>query len=136
MKECEVVKNIVETTDEEGKTVKSKRYDIEYIDKDGEKHVHMGLNHAFNPEFWNYAKLVSGVLRQRMPMVYVHDLVDSLNFTEDHINIWKNGVARVIKKYIKNGEKGKGVCPDCGSDLLHFVEGCLTCKSCGNSKCG
>ena len=136
LKECEVVKNIVETIDEEGKTIKKKRYDIEYVDKDGEKHVHMGLNHAFNPEFWNYAKLVSGVLRQRMPMVYVHDLVDSLNFTEDHINIWKNGVARVIKKYIKNGEKGKGVCLECGSDLLHFVEGCLVCKSCGSSKCG
>ena len=136
LKECEVIKNIVETVDKEGKTVKSKRYDIEYVDKDGEKHVHMGLNHAFNPEFWNYAKLVSGVLRQRMPMVYVHDLVDSLNFTEDHINIWKNGVARVIKKYIKNGEKGKGVCPECGSEHLHFVEGCLVCKSCGNSKCG
>ena len=136
LKECEVVKNIIETIDEEGKTIKKKRYDIEYVDKDGEKHVHMGLNHAFNPEFWNYAKLVSGVLRQRMPMVYVHDLVDSLNFTEDHINIWKNGVARVIKKYIKNGEKGKGVCPECGSEHLHFVEGCLTCKSCGNSKCG
>lgn len=139
LKECEVVKNAIEVEEinEFGEMVKVKKksYDIEYVDKDGIKHTHTGLNHAFNPEFWNYAKLVSGVLRQRMPMVYVYDLVDSLNFTEDHINIWKNGVARVIKKYIKNGEEGKGVCPNCGSEHLHFVEGCLGCKSCGWTKC-
>jgi len=136
LKECEVVKNLIDGKDEDGNLIKIKSYDIEYIDNDGVKHIHPGLNHAFNPEFWNYAKLVSGVLRQRMPIVYVYDLVDPLTFTEDHINTWKNGIARVIKKYIKNGEKGKGTCPSCGSDLLHFVEGCLTCKSCGNSKCG
>ena len=136
VKECEVVKNLVDSVDADGKTIKVKRYDIEYVDSDGEKQVHHGLNHAFNPEFWNYAKLVSGVLRQRMPIVYVYDLVDSLNFTEDNINTWKNGVARVIKKYIKDGEKGKGKCPDCGSEHLEFKEGCLICVSCGNSKCG
>jgi len=140
IKECEVVKNKfeVEEINEEGKTIKvtKKRYDIEYIDSNSERQVHTGLNQAFNPEFWNYAKLVSGVLRQRMPIYYVWNLVDSLNFREDHINTWKNGVARVIKKYIKDGVEVNKKCPNCGSNHLEFKEGCLTCMGCGNSKCG
>lgn len=131
LKECEVVKNIVEI---DGK--KTKRYDIEYLDNKGEKQVHIGLNHAFNPEYWNYAKLISAVLRHKMPLVFVYDIIDSLTFSDDHINTWKNGVGRVIKRYIKDGEKGTGICPDCGSDNLVYKEGCLMCMGCGNSKCG
>jgi ribonucleoside-diphosphate reductase alpha chain len=140
VKECEVVKNIfeVEEPDENGKLVKirKKRYDIEYLGVDGEKLTHTGLNHAFDPEYWNYAKFISAVLRHGMPTLYVYELIDSLNFKEDHINTWKNGVARVIKKYIKDGIRVNKKCPNCGSEHLEFKEGCLTCMACGNSKCG
>ena len=140
VKDCEVVKQIfeVDEPDENGKMVKvrKKRYDIEYVDSNGEKQVHTGLNHAFNPEFWNYAKFISAVLRHGMPLVYAYELIDGMTFKENHINTWKNGVERTIKKYIKDGEKGKGKCLECGSTNLHFVEGCLACKDCGNTKCG
>jgi len=139
LKECEVVKNIIEIEeiDIDGtvKIVKRKRYDIEYVDNQGEKHIHTGLSHAFNPEYWNYAKFISGVLRHRMPLVYIYDLIDSLTFSEDHINTWKNGVGRVIKRYIKDGEKGVGVCNSCGSENLEYREGCLICMGCGHSAC-
>jgi len=140
VKECEVVKNIfeVEEVDETGKTIKvrKKRYDIEYVDNNGEKQVHTGLNHAFNPEYWNYAKLISGIMRHGMPVIKLYELIDSLTFKEDYINTWKNGVARVVKRYIKDGEKGKGKCQNCGGENLQYSEGCLTCKDCGSSKCG
>ncbi len=141
VKDCEIVKNIIEVDElnDEGQLVKikKKRYDIEYIDIEGNKQIHTGLNHAFDPEYWNYAKLISGIMRHGMPTIHLYELIESLNFKEDHINTWKNGVARVVKKFIKDGEKGKGRCPNCGStENLQFVEGCLTCKNCGNSKCG
>ena len=136
VKECEVVKNIIEGVDAEGKPTRTKRYDIEYVDSDGVKQTHTGLNHAFNPEFWNYAKLISGIMRHGMPILKQYELIDSLNFSQDYINTWKNGVARVIKRYIKDGEKGRGRCTECGSEELIYSEGCLICKSCGSSKCG
>jgi len=139
VKDCEIVKQIFEEEELDGNgnivKVRKKRYDIEYVDSNGEKQVHMGLNHAFNPEYWNYAKFISAVLRHGMPVAKTYELIDSLNFRENHINTWKNGVARVIKRYIKDGEKGKGKCPICGSEHLEYKEGCLTCLSCGYSKC-
>ena len=136
VKECEVVKNIIDGVDAEGKPTRTKRYDIEYVDSDGMKQVHTGLNHAFNPEFWNYAKLISGIMRHGMPILKQYELIDSLNFSQDYINTWKNGVARTIKRYIRDGEKGRGRCTECGSEDLVFQEGCLICKACGSSKCG
>ena len=140
IKECEVVKNIidVEIINDMGELVKlkKKRYDIEYIDSNGVKQIHTGLNHAFNPEFWNYAKLISGILRHGMPLIYVFQLVDSLTFKEDYINTWKNGVVRTIKKYIKNGAIIESKCPECGGTHFIFEEGCVRCMSCSWSKCG
>lgn len=139
IKECEVVKQIfeVEEPDETGKMVKvrKKRYDIEYVDSNGEKQVHTGLNHAFNPEYWNYAKLISGILRHGMPLIKVYELIDSLTFREENINTWKNGVVRVVKKYIKDGERTKGKCPECGGVDFIFEEGCMKCKNCSWTKC-
>lgn len=137
VKECEVVKIIVETDElnEKGEKIKIKRYDIEYIDADGMKQAHTGLNHAFNPEYWNYAKLISGILRHGMPLISAYELIESLNFREESINTWKNGVARVIKRYVKDGEKSKGYCPECGSTDFVFAEGCIRCVKCSWSKC-
>ena len=89
----------------------------------------------FDSEFWNYAKLISGVLRNGMPIVDVVNLVDSLQFTSDGINVWKAGVARALKQYIKDGTKSKQKCPNCGSESLVYQNGCPTCHSCGWSKC-
>ena len=123
---------IIKIKDEDGKT----RYDFQYTDKIGYKKNIEGLSHMFKPEFWNYAKLISGVLRHEMPIQDVVNLVTSLKLDSESINNWKNGVERALKKYIPNGTKAKGKCGECGSDNLVYEEGCLICKDCGSSKCG
>lgn len=125
-----------------GKIIKVKlddgrtRYDFQYTDKYGYKKTIEGLSHMFKPEFWNYAKLISGVLRHEMPIADVVNLVQSLKLDSESINNWKNGVERALKKYIPNGTKAKGKCGECGSENLVYEEGCLICKDCGSSKCG
>lgn len=125
---------IIKTRDEYGKT----RYDFQYVDKYGYKNTLGGLSHMFNPEFWNYAKLISGVLRHGMPIEDVVGLVASLHLDSDTINSWKIGVERALKKYIPDGTmaKTKQKCQDCGSNNLIYQEGCLLCTDCGSSKCG
>jgi ribonucleoside-diphosphate reductase alpha chain len=123
---------IIKIRDEDGKT----RYDFQYTDKYGYKKTMGGLSHMFKPEFWNYAKLISGVLRHEMPIQDVVNLIQSLRLDSESINNWKNGVERALKKYIPNGTKAKGKCGECGSENLVYEEGCLICKDCGSSKCG
>jgi ribonucleoside-diphosphate reductase alpha chain len=123
---------IIKNKNEDGTT----RYDFQYTDKIGYKKNIEGLSHMFKPEFWNYAKLISGVLRHEMPIQDVVNLVTSLNLDSESINNWKNGVERALKKYIPNGTKAKGKCGECASDNLVYEEGCLICKDCGSSKCG
>jgi len=127
-----------------GKIIKNKgedgttRYDFQYTDKFGYKNTLGGLSHIFNPEFWNYAKLISGVLRHGMPIPDVVNLVSSLRLDSATINTWKAGVERTLKRYIPDGTKPKTKhkCPECGSSNLVYQEGCLICKNCGCSKCG
>lgn len=123
---------ILKVKDEDGTT----RYDFQFTDKYGYKITMGGLSRAFNPEFWNYAKLISGVLRHGMPINDVVNLVQSLRLDSESINNWKNGVERALKRYIPNGTKAKGKCTQCQSENLVYEEGCLTCKDCGHSKCG
>ena len=125
-----------------GKIIKVKedgdktRYDFQYTDKYGYKKTIEGLSHMFKPEFWNYARLISGVLRHEMPIADVVTLVESLRLDSESINNWKTGVEKALKKYIPNGTKAKGKCGECGSENLVYEEGCLICKDCGTSKCG
>jgi len=124
---------IVKNKDDEGNT----RYDFQYTDKYGYKNTMGGLSHQFNKEYWNYAKLFSSVLRYGMPIADVVNLVSSLQLDSETINTWKNGVERALKKYIPNGTLAKTgqKCPSCGAETLVYQEGCLTCSSCGTSKC-
>lgn len=115
----------------------SKRYDFQFENKRGYKTTVEGLSEKFNKEYWNYAKLISGVLRYRMPLENVIKLVDSLQLESEHINTWKVGVARALKKYVLDGTAAEGQkCPVCHKETLVYQEGCLICKSCGASRCG
>ncbi len=124
---------IIKSVDEHGK----KRYDFQFENKRGYKTTVEGLSEKFNPEYWNYAKLISGVLRYRMPLANVIKLVGSLQMNSQSINTWKIGVERALKKYIADGTEAKGQkCPVCGQESLVYQEGCLICKNCGASRCG
>ena len=124
---------IIKQVNEDG----TRRYDFQFENKRGYKTTVEGLSEKFNPEYWNYAKLISGVLRYRMPIDHVIRLVSSLQLQSESINTWKVGVERALKKYILDGTEAKGQkCPNCGSESLVYQEGCLICKNCGSSRCG
>lgn len=124
---------IIKQTNDDG----THRYDFQFENKRGYKTTVEGLSEKFNPEYWNYAKLISGVLRYRMPINHVIKLVGSLQLKNESINTWKVGVERALKKYITDGTEAKGlVCPNCGQETLVYQEGCLICKNCGTSRCG
>ena len=124
---------IIKNFDENG----NKRYDFQFENKRGYKMTVEGLSERFNKEYWNYAKLISGVLRRRMPIEQVVKLVGSLELDSENINTWKNGVERALKKYVQDGTEAKGIkCPNCGHETLVYQEGCLICKTCGSSRCG
>ncbi|WP_396600396.1 adenosylcobalamin-dependent ribonucleoside-diphosphate reductase [Algibacter sp. R77976] len=124
---------IIKNKDEDG----IKRYDFQYKNTRGYKTTIEGLSHKFNPEFWNYAKLISSTLRHGMPIDKIVDLINSLQLDSESINTWKNGVVRALKRYVADGTQAKGqTCSNCESENLIYQEGCLTCKDCGSSKCG
>ena len=123
--------NILKVTEANG----TKRYDFQYQDRYGYINTIGGISRLFDEEFWNYAKLISGVLRYGMPIDKVVQLVDGLHLDSETINTWKNGVERALKQYIKDGTRGKGRCPQCGQEQMAYQNGCLTCMACGYSKC-
>jgi len=124
---------IIKNRNEDG----TSRYDFQYKNKRGYKTTIEGLSHKFNPEFWNYAKLISGTLRHGMPIDKIVELIQSLQFDSESISTWKNGVQRALKRYVEDGTEVKGhSCENCDSGNLIYQEGCLTCKDCGSSKCG
>ena len=124
--------NIIKVREADGK----KRYDFQYTDRYGHTNTVGGISRLFDEEFWNYAKLISGVLRHGMPIDNVVSLIESLHLNSETINTWKNGVERALKQYIVDGTKSKEKCPSCGQETLVYQNGCLTCVSCGYSKCG
>ncbi|NLA62286.1 MAG: adenosylcobalamin-dependent ribonucleoside-diphosphate reductase [Bacteroidales bacterium] len=123
---------VIKAYDEEG----VKRYDFQFRNRRGYKITIEGLDGMFNPEYWNYAKLISGVLRYGMPIDQVLKLVSGLELDNETINTWKNGVERALKRYLPSETEVKEVCPVCNHETLVFQEGCLTCRNCGASKCG
>ena len=125
--------SIIKNYDEDGK----KHYDFQFKNKRGYKMTIEGLDGKFNPEYWNYAKLISGVLRYGMPIDQVIKLIQGMELNSESINTWKNGVERALKKYLPNGTEAKGQkCPNCGLETLVYQEGCLICTNCGASRCG
>ena len=123
---------IIKVREEDG----TKRYDFQYTDRYGYTNTIGGISRLFNEEFWNYAKLISGVLRHGMPIEKTVSLIESLHLDSESINTWKTGVCRALKQYIVDGTKSKGKCPSCGQENMAYQNGCLTCMSCGYSKCG
>lgn len=124
---------IIKSRNEDG----TSRYDFQYKNKRGYKTTIEGLSHKFNPEFWNYAKLISGTIRHGMPIDKIVELIHSLQLDSESINTWKSGVQRALKRYVEDGTKVKGQsCDNCSSKELIYQEGCLTCQDCGSSKCG
>ncbi|MCC2591576.1 adenosylcobalamin-dependent ribonucleoside-diphosphate reductase [Chryseobacterium sp. MFBS3-17] len=123
---------IIKNRDENGDS----RYDFQFTNLRGYKTTIEGLSHKFKPEFWNYAKLISGTLRHGMPIENVVELINRMELDSESINNWKAGVARALKRYIADGTHASGSCSSCGSDQVMYQEGCLTCKNCGSSKCG
>jgi len=111
------------------------RYDFLFVDEAGYEHIVQGLSRLFDKEYWNYAKLISGILRHGMPLPSVVNLISKLRFDDDNIMTWKNGVVRTLKKYIKEGTKIKQSCPECQQETLIYKDGCVFCQSCGHSKC-
>lgn len=124
--------NIIKVREADG----SKRYDFQYTDRYGYTNTIGGISRLFNEEFWNYAKLISGVLRHGMPIEKTVSLIESLQLNSESINTWKTGVCRALKQYIVDGTRSKGKCPNCGQENMAYQNGCLTCMSCGYSKCG
>ncbi|MBQ9138312.1 MAG: adenosylcobalamin-dependent ribonucleoside-diphosphate reductase [Alistipes sp.] len=124
--------NILKVREEDG----TKRYDFQYTDRYGYTNTIGGISRLFNESFWNYAKLISGVLRYNMPIDKVVSLIDGLHLDDENINTWKNGVKRALKQFIEDGTRSKGKCPQCGQENMAYQNGCLTCMSCGYSKCG
>ncbi len=124
--------NILKVREDDG----TKRYDFQYTDRYGYTNTIGGISRLFDESFWNYAKLISGVLRYHMPIDKVVSLIDGLHLDDENINTWKNGVKRALKQYIEDGTRSKGKCPQCGQENMAYQNGCLTCMNCGYSKCG
>ena len=124
---------IIKSYDEDG----NKHYDFQFKNKRGYKNDNRGLDGKFNPEYWNYAKLISGCAPLRNAYRSGYKLVQGMELNSESINTWKNGVERALKKYLPNGMEAKGQkCPNCGLETLIYQEGCLICTNCGASKCG
>jgi len=124
---------LIKRRDEDGNST----YDFQFCNKRGFKSTVEGLSYKFDKEYWNYAKLISGVLRHGMPIEHVVNLVSALQLDSENINTWKNGVERALKRYVPDGTEAKGAtCTNCDSIQLVYQEGCLICQSCGTSKCG